>query len=177
MNLRYFLFLGMSLSGIMTAMFGMGFYWQVHSLAFYVVVQVGNSLIRSQAGSLHTQPLICFCVRHRHVLYQSGLWQAACRYRSSLPCSCYAESFNLLVGQPSLQRWATGSEKAGRAETRHKSTGNVSWLHRFWQNGAQRVKCLLTVLSFQSGLFCCWRFFWSMKLMLLSLFLIEGAVW
>ncbi|XP_064650598.1 glucose-6-phosphate exchanger SLC37A2-like [Lineus longissimus] len=40
MNLRTYLTLGMFGSGILTAAFGMGYYWQIHSLTYYLGVQV-----------------------------------------------------------------------------------------------------------------------------------------
>jgi OPA family glycerol-3-phosphate transporter-like MFS transporter 1/2 len=39
-DLRYFLAGGMVGSGIITILFGMGKYWGIHSLAFYLFVQV-----------------------------------------------------------------------------------------------------------------------------------------
>lgn len=39
-DLRLFLFLGMFLSGFFTILFGMGFFWDVHSLGYYVLVQM-----------------------------------------------------------------------------------------------------------------------------------------
>ena len=40
MNLRYFLAAGMLLSGFFTAAFGFGYFFNIHSLVFYVGVQV-----------------------------------------------------------------------------------------------------------------------------------------
>ena len=39
-NLRSFLSFGMIASGIFTILFGLGRYWQIHSLAYYIAVQV-----------------------------------------------------------------------------------------------------------------------------------------
>jgi len=39
-NLRYFLVVGMCSSGFFTALFGLGRYWHIHSLSFYIIVQV-----------------------------------------------------------------------------------------------------------------------------------------
>jgi len=39
-NLRYFLAVGMCASGVFTALFGLGRYWHIHSLSFYIGVQV-----------------------------------------------------------------------------------------------------------------------------------------
>ena len=39
-DLRYFLSGGMVASGIITILFGMGKYWGIHSLAYFIVIQV-----------------------------------------------------------------------------------------------------------------------------------------
>ena len=39
-NLRYFLSIGMITSGLFTILFGLGRYWQIHSLAYYIAIQV-----------------------------------------------------------------------------------------------------------------------------------------
>ena len=39
-NLRNFLSFGMITSGIFTILFGLGRYWQIHSLAYYIAIQV-----------------------------------------------------------------------------------------------------------------------------------------
>ena len=39
-NLRYFLSIGMVTSGLFTILFGLGKYWQIHSLAYYIIIQV-----------------------------------------------------------------------------------------------------------------------------------------
>lgn len=38
--LRYYLTAGMLLSGLFTSLFGLGFYWNIHSLWYYCLVQV-----------------------------------------------------------------------------------------------------------------------------------------
>ncbi|XP_031562482.1 glucose-6-phosphate exchanger SLC37A2-like [Actinia tenebrosa] len=40
MDLRYFLTVGMFTSGIFTILFGMGFFWKIHSLAYFLTVQI-----------------------------------------------------------------------------------------------------------------------------------------
>ena len=40
MNLRHFLVVGMISSGIMTAAFGFGYFFKIHVLWFYILVQV-----------------------------------------------------------------------------------------------------------------------------------------
>jgi len=44
-NLRHFLALGMCFSGVFTALFGFGRYWHIHSLSFFIIVQVLPSFI------------------------------------------------------------------------------------------------------------------------------------
>ena len=39
-NLRYFLSIGMITSGLFTILFGLGRYWHIHSLAYYIAIQV-----------------------------------------------------------------------------------------------------------------------------------------
>ena len=38
--LRYYLSTGMVLSGIFTSLFGLGYYWNIHSIWYYAFVQV-----------------------------------------------------------------------------------------------------------------------------------------
>lgn len=38
--LRYYLSVGMLSSGLFTCLFGLGFYWNIHSLGYYAVIQV-----------------------------------------------------------------------------------------------------------------------------------------
>ena len=40
MDLRYFLSGGMMLSALFTALFGLAYTWQIHSLAYFIVIQV-----------------------------------------------------------------------------------------------------------------------------------------
>ncbi|XP_013384471.1 glucose-6-phosphate exchanger SLC37A2 isoform X1 [Lingula anatina] len=47
MNLRYFLSVGMILTGILTALFGMGYFWNIHLLIFYLTVQIITGLFQS----------------------------------------------------------------------------------------------------------------------------------
>ncbi|XP_048772848.1 glucose-6-phosphate exchanger SLC37A2-like isoform X2 [Ostrea edulis] len=47
MNLRYFLSLGMISSGVMTAAFGMGYFWDIHSIVFFIGVQIIGGLVQS----------------------------------------------------------------------------------------------------------------------------------
>ncbi|XP_061106219.1 glucose-6-phosphate exchanger SLC37A2 [Conger conger] len=45
--LRYYLSCGMLLSGLFTALFGLGFYWNIHSLWYYAFVQAMNGLVQT----------------------------------------------------------------------------------------------------------------------------------
>ncbi|XP_059404980.1 glucose-6-phosphate exchanger SLC37A2-like [Carassius carassius] len=55
--LRYYLSSGMILSGIFTALFGLGFYWQIHSLWYYCIVQALNGLVQTTGW-----PAVVACV-------------------------------------------------------------------------------------------------------------------
>ncbi|XP_069750578.1 glucose-6-phosphate exchanger SLC37A2 isoform X1 [Narcine bancroftii] len=55
--LRYYLTVGMFLSGLFTALFGFGFYWQVHSIWFYVFIQIANGLVQTTGW-----PAVVACV-------------------------------------------------------------------------------------------------------------------
>ncbi|XP_078712577.1 glucose-6-phosphate exchanger SLC37A2 isoform X1 [Lampetra fluviatilis] len=45
--MRLYLTVGMVLSGCFTILFGLGFFWGIHSLPFYIVVQVLNGLVQT----------------------------------------------------------------------------------------------------------------------------------
>ncbi|NXV95387.1 G6PT3 protein, partial [Calonectris borealis] len=45
--LRYYLSGGMVLSGIFTALFGLGYFWDIHVLWYFIVVQVCNGLVQT----------------------------------------------------------------------------------------------------------------------------------
>ncbi|XP_033758469.1 glucose-6-phosphate exchanger SLC37A2-like isoform X4 [Pecten maximus] len=47
MNLRYFLSLGMIMTGLLTAAFGMGYFWNIHNLGFYIAIQVVGGMFQS----------------------------------------------------------------------------------------------------------------------------------
>lgn len=40
--LRYYLSFGMLMSGLFTCLFGLGFYWNIHSLGYYAFIQVNT---------------------------------------------------------------------------------------------------------------------------------------
>ncbi|MBN3300466.1 G6PT3 protein, partial [Amia calva] len=55
--LRYYLSTGMVLSGFFTALFGLGFYWKIHSIWFYVFAQMMNGLVQTTGW-----PAVVTCV-------------------------------------------------------------------------------------------------------------------
>ncbi|XP_019620948.1 PREDICTED: glucose-6-phosphate exchanger SLC37A2-like isoform X1 [Branchiostoma belcheri] len=56
-NLRYFLVLGMLSSGLMTALFGLGYYWNIHTVAFFVIVQAVAGVVQATGW-----PAVVTCV-------------------------------------------------------------------------------------------------------------------
>uniref|UniRef100_A0A3Q2TQG0 Glucose-6-phosphate exchanger SLC37A2 n=1 Tax=Fundulus heteroclitus TaxID=8078 RepID=A0A3Q2TQG0_FUNHE len=55
--LRYYLSFGMLMSGLFTCLFGLGFYWNIHSLGYYAFVQVMNGLMQTTGW-----PAVVACV-------------------------------------------------------------------------------------------------------------------
>ncbi|XP_043997499.1 glucose-6-phosphate exchanger SLC37A2 [Gambusia affinis] len=55
--LRYYLSFGMVMSGLFTCLFGLGYYWNIHSLAYYAFVQVMNGLMQTTGW-----PAVVACV-------------------------------------------------------------------------------------------------------------------
>ncbi|KAL0627064.1 Glucose-6-phosphate exchanger SLC37A2 [Plecturocebus cupreus] len=45
--LRYYLSAGMLLSGLFTSLFGLGYFWDIHVLWYFVVIQVCNGLVQT----------------------------------------------------------------------------------------------------------------------------------
>ncbi|NXX20280.1 G6PT3 protein, partial [Podargus strigoides] len=45
--LRYYLSGGMVLSGLFTALFGLGYFWDIHVLWYYIIMQVCNGLVQT----------------------------------------------------------------------------------------------------------------------------------
>ena len=45
LDLRYFISGGMVCSGIITILFGLGKYWEIHSFAYYLVIQVKHGIL------------------------------------------------------------------------------------------------------------------------------------
>lgn len=45
--LRYYLSAGMLLSGLFTSLFGLGYFWDIHVLWYFVLIQVGASVLPS----------------------------------------------------------------------------------------------------------------------------------
>uniref|UniRef100_A0A8D3D8Z6 Glucose-6-phosphate exchanger SLC37A2 n=1 Tax=Scophthalmus maximus TaxID=52904 RepID=A0A8D3D8Z6_SCOMX len=55
--LRYYLSVGMLMSGLFTCLFGLGFYWNIHSLWYYACIQVMNGLVQTTGW-----PAVVACV-------------------------------------------------------------------------------------------------------------------
>uniref|UniRef100_UPI00398EB319 glucose-6-phosphate exchanger SLC37A2 n=1 Tax=Pristiophorus japonicus TaxID=55135 RepID=UPI00398EB319 len=55
--LRYYLTVGMLLSGLFTGLFGLGFYWKIHSIWYYAVMQIANGLVQTTGW-----PAVVACV-------------------------------------------------------------------------------------------------------------------
>lgn len=55
--LRYYLSFGMLMSGLFTCLFGLGYYWKIHSLLFYAFIQVMNGLMQTTGW-----PAVVACV-------------------------------------------------------------------------------------------------------------------
>ncbi|KFQ24501.1 Glycerol-3-phosphate transporter, partial [Merops nubicus] len=45
--IRYYLTVGMLASGLFTAMFGLGYFYNIHSLWFYIMAQIANGLVQT----------------------------------------------------------------------------------------------------------------------------------
>ena len=59
--LRYYLTAGMLLSGLFTSLLGLGYFWNIHALWYFVLIQV-------RAFALHSG----LCSRHRKVVEAAG---------------------------------------------------------------------------------------------------------
>ncbi|CAG2187413.1 SLC37A1_2 [Mytilus edulis] len=68
LNLRYFLSGGMMLVGIFTAAFGMGYFFNIHSIYFYVGIQVVSGLVQSSGW-----PSVVACVGNWYGKGKRGL--------------------------------------------------------------------------------------------------------
>ncbi|NXV53022.1 G6PT3 protein, partial [Uria aalge] len=55
--LRYYLAGGMVLSGLFTALFGLGYFWDIHVLWYFIIVQVCNGLVQTTGW-----PAVVACV-------------------------------------------------------------------------------------------------------------------
>ncbi|CAI9605127.1 unnamed protein product, partial [Staurois parvus] len=45
--LRYFLSCGMVASGFFTGLFGLGYFYNIHNLTYYIIIQVLNGLVQT----------------------------------------------------------------------------------------------------------------------------------
>ncbi len=52
MNLRYFLTMGMFLSGVFSILFGLAFYIDMHSFAYFIVMQVFAGAFQSSGKTV-----------------------------------------------------------------------------------------------------------------------------
>ncbi|NWJ07114.1 G6PT3 protein, partial [Crypturellus undulatus] len=55
--LRYYLSAGMLLSGLFTALFGLGYFWNIHVLWYFIVMQICNGLVQTTGW-----PAVVACV-------------------------------------------------------------------------------------------------------------------
>lgn len=67
-HLRYFLSAGMISSGIMTILFGMGYFWNIHNIAFFIGIQVIGGLVQSSGW-----PSVVTCVGNWYGKGKRGL--------------------------------------------------------------------------------------------------------
>lgn len=54
--IRYYLTFGMLASGAFTALFGLGYFYDIHSFGFYVVTQVRSGSVAHCVRGLHAEP-------------------------------------------------------------------------------------------------------------------------
>lgn len=54
--LRYYLSTGMLLSGLFTSLFGLGYFWNIHVLWYFVLIQVRASALLSVSISIKERP-------------------------------------------------------------------------------------------------------------------------
>ncbi|ESO99923.1 hypothetical protein LOTGIDRAFT_213082 [Lottia gigantea] len=66
--LRYFLSSGMIMSGLLCALFGMGYFWNIHALAFYICVQIASGFFQSTGW-----PAVVACVGNWYGKGRRGL--------------------------------------------------------------------------------------------------------
>lgn len=53
--IRYYLTFGMLASGAFTALFGLGYFYDIHSFGFYVVTQVRSGSVAHHVRGLHAE--------------------------------------------------------------------------------------------------------------------------
>ncbi|KAK6174017.1 hypothetical protein SNE40_017369 [Patella caerulea] len=68
MSLRYFLSAGMIISGFLCALFGLGYFWNIHSLAFFIIVQAAAGFFQSTGW-----PAVVACVGNWYGKGRRGL--------------------------------------------------------------------------------------------------------
>lgn len=90
MNLRYFLTIGTLGSGIMVYMFGMAKYYNIHTMPYFLVVQVCSSQVWPIYCEMYIFSSRIIVIFHR---------------------SCWVEFFKVLDGPVSSQWWVIGLAK------------------------------------------------------------------
>lgn len=89
--LRYYLSAGMLLSGLFTSLFGLGYYWDIHVLWYFVLIQVGASTCSwaalSNAEGIWSFPAAPPVLAHQALTppAQPTLLSVLCRVRSPPP--------------------------------------------------------------------------------------------
>lgn len=88
--LRYYLSVGMLMSGLFTCLFGLGFYLNIHSLAYYAFVQVLRLPHNTRSTLTHLQPArfanVLNLILYRAILsqlIQDSLWKKKAGGRST----------------------------------------------------------------------------------------------
>ena len=75
MDLRLFLAGGLVLSGVFCCLFGLGYFWDVHSLSFYLVVQVFHGAFQSTGWPSVVSIVGNWCGKSKRGLIM-GIWNA-----------------------------------------------------------------------------------------------------
>lgn len=79
-NLRYFLSLGMLMSGVFSYLFGIAKTYDIHELSYYILVQVGTLLLKKNVEFWDDMIFTLFCWLLGSCWYFPNNWLAWCRY-------------------------------------------------------------------------------------------------
>ncbi|KAF2975406.1 hypothetical protein EK904_001972 [Melospiza melodia maxima] len=83
--IRYYLTGGMLASGLFTAMFGLGYFYNVHNLWFYIMAQIANGLVQTTGW-----PSVVTCIGN---WFGKGRpWKRFCLDPKDVSCSCTPSS-------------------------------------------------------------------------------------